>query len=65
MIPVPIRDLTAAVEKKDAKAFATAYDSLTMACNNCHQATNFGFNVVQRPATNPYPNQVFTPAPPK
>jgi hypothetical protein len=65
MIPVPIRDLTAAVEKKDANAFATAYDSLTMACNNCHQATNFGFNVVQRPATNPYPNQVFTPAPPK
>lgn len=62
MVPVPIRDLTAAVEKRDFTAFAAAYDSLTMACNNCHQATNFGFNVVQRPATNPYPNQVFAPA---
>ena len=30
-------------------------------CNSCHEATNFGFNRVQRPATNPYPNQVFEP----
>jgi len=35
---------------------------LTKACNDCHQATNFGFNVVQRPATNPYSNQVFAPS---
>ena len=33
--------------------------TLTKACNDCHQATNFGFNLVQRPMTNPYPNQVF------
>jgi len=26
-----------------------------------HQATNFGFNRVQRPTMNPYPNQVFGP----
>ena len=31
------------------------------ACNDCHQATNFGFNRVQRPVMNPYPNQVFAP----
>jgi hypothetical protein len=37
---------------------------LTAACNNCHVATNFGFNRVQRPASNPYPNQVFEPATP-
>jgi hypothetical protein len=32
------------------------------ACNNCHQATNFGFNRVQRPESNPYPNQLFAAA---
>lgn len=61
MMTSPIDDLRQAVEKHDAKAFAEAYDALTTACNSCHEATNFGFNHVQRPATNPYPNQVFEP----
>jgi len=60
MVTQPLKDLRAAIEKKDATAFVRAYDSLTAACNNCHQATNFTFNAVQTPATNPYPNQVFT-----
>jgi len=60
MITQPIADLRAAVEKKDGGSFGTAYDGLTDACNNCHQATNFGFNRVQRPANNPYPNQAFS-----
>src|SRR5882724_8837847 len=60
MVTQPLTDLRAAIEKKDARAFVQAYDSLTSACNNCHQATNFTFNAVQTPATNPYPNQVFT-----
>lgn len=59
MITQPLADLRDAVRKKDAAAFARTYDALTTACNNCHQATNFGFNRVQRPETNPYPNQVF------
>jgi len=62
MVTQPIADLHAAVDKHDATAFAQAYDALTTACNNCHAATNHGFNRVQRPATNPYPNQVFEPA---
>jgi hypothetical protein len=57
----PLADVRQAIEKKDAVAFGQAYDGLTKGCNDCHQATNFGFNVVQRPATNPYPNQVFAP----
>jgi hypothetical protein len=61
MVTEPIKDLRAAVDKKDPRAFVQAYDALTASCNNCHQATNFGFNTVQTPATNPYPNQVFTP----
>jgi hypothetical protein len=60
MVTQPLKDLRGAIEKKDAQAFVQAYDSLTAACNNCHQATNFTFNAVQTPATNPYPNQVFT-----
>jgi hypothetical protein len=31
-----------------------AFDALTKGCNDCHQATNFGCNVVQRPTSNPY-----------
>ena len=62
MITEPIKQLRAAVDTKDARAFADSYDALTAACNNCHQATNFGFNTVQRPASNPYPNQLFAPA---
>ena len=61
MVTGPIDDLRKAVASRDPAAFAQAYDALTTACNDCHQATNFGFNRVQRPATNPYPNQVFEP----
>src|SRR5438477_7085684 len=61
MVTAPVADLRAVIEGKRAQAFEPAFDALTKACNDCHEATNFGFNVVQRPATNPYPNQVFTP----
>jgi hypothetical protein len=61
MVTQPMADLRAVVDRKDSRAFAAAYDALTESCNNCHQATNFGFNRVQRPASNPYPNQVFSP----
>jgi hypothetical protein len=61
MVSAPVADLRAVVERKDAVAFEQAFDTLTKACNDCHQAANFSFNVVQRPATNPYPNQVFAP----
>lgn len=59
IVTEPLKQLRAAVEKKDSSAFGPAYDGLTAACNNCHEATNFGFNIVQTPTTNPYPNQQF------
>jgi hypothetical protein len=55
--------LKKAVDGKDRAAFERAYDELTTGCNNCHQAMNFGFNRVQRPASNPYPNQLFDAVP--
>ena len=61
MMTQPLNDLRSAVEKKDRTAFVQAYDAFTDGCNRCHQATNFSFNRVQRPALNPYPNQVFSP----
>ena len=63
MMTQPLADLRAAVIKKDGAAFVQSYDGLTDACSRCHQATNFGFNRVQRPKSNPYPNQVFAPPP--
>ena len=63
MVTAPLADVRAAVDRKDRDGFEWAYDTLTKACNDCHQATNFGFNIVQRPMTYPYPNQVFTPVP--
>jgi hypothetical protein len=61
MVTQPLADVRTAIGRKDGAAFTQAYDALTAACNNCHQATNFGFNRVQRPDANPYPNQVFAP----
>lgn len=58
----PQSDLGKAVDAKDRARFGKAYDALTAGCNSCHQATNFGFNVVRRPAVNPYPNQSFAVA---
>ena len=60
---MPLAELRAAVDKKYKEGFEQAYDTLTNACNDCHQAMNFGFNHVQRPAMNPYPNQSFAPVP--
>jgi hypothetical protein len=62
MVRQPLTDVRRAVSHKDTAAFVQAYDALTTGCNNCHQATNFGFNRVQRPQSNPYANQVFAPA---
>jgi hypothetical protein len=61
MVSEPLAELAAVIERQEATAFAPAYHALTEACNNCHVATDFGFNRVQRPATNPFPNQVFAP----
>lgn len=55
----PLAALDQAVKTKNQAAFIANYDKLTAACNACHQATEFGFNVVARPSFNPFANQVF------
>ncbi len=64
MVVEPLAEVRAAAERHDRAAFVRAYDTLTAACNNCHGAMNFGFNVVRRPTGNPYTNQIFDPEPP-
>ena len=60
----PLQRTRAAVDAHDPQAFAEAFETLTSACNSCHQATNFGFNVVRRPPSDAaYANQEFAPAP--
>lgn len=58
---VPIKKLRAAIDAKKSDDFAAAFDQMTLACNSCHQATNFGFNVVKRPTANTFSNQDFAP----
>jgi len=57
----PIEALRSAIERRDLVGFTAAYDSLTGACNGCHGAASFSFNVVERPSANPYSNQRFQP----
>jgi len=60
MITTPLADLRDAVSRQDGASFVARYDALTTACNNCHQAMNVGFNRLQVPEGNPFPDQVFT-----
>ena len=55
----PLQQLEKAIKAHDGSAFIQAFDATTEACNSCHRATNFGFNVVTRPSANPYSNQTF------
>jgi hypothetical protein len=55
----PLQQLEKAIKAHDGNAFNQAFDAATEACNACHRATNFGFNLVTRPSANPYSNQTF------
>jgi hypothetical protein len=55
-----LRALRSAIGRHDRAAFEGAFDELTAACNACHRAMNFGFNVVRRPAADGFFNQDFT-----
>lgn len=55
----PLTGLAQAIKDKNQQAFTQRYDDLTLACNACHHATDFGFNRVTRPAFNPFANQAF------
>ena len=51
--------MTLAVQQQNVVAFKNSFVLLTATCNNCHRATDFGFNVVRIPLTPPFSNQSF------
>jgi len=59
MTTEPIKALRGAIAEQNSEAFGEAFDSLTESCNGCHQATDFGFNVVTTPSVNTFSNQDF------
>jgi hypothetical protein len=60
MMP-PIAEVEEAIKAQDRVKFMAAYDKLTAACNACHQGSNRGFIVIQRPAGPAFLNQTFAP----
>ncbi|AEI07629.1 hypothetical protein OCA5_c29380 [Afipia carboxidovorans OM5] len=61
MLIEPTKDISAAIEAKDAGKFSQAYAALTAACNACHQAIGREYIVMQVPTASPFSNQVFPP----
>ena len=60
MIQPPLDSLAAAVKNQNPAAFKSGFVFLITTCNNCHQATKHGYNVIQVPTTPPFSNQLFT-----
>ena len=61
VITKEIAALEKAIDAKDFKTFAVGYDQLTAACNACHQGTENGFIVINRPTRPAFTNQDYTP----
>ena len=57
----PIQSIGEAIEAKDSRKFATAFNDLTGACNACHQSIGRGFIVMRVPTASPFSDQVFPP----
>jgi hypothetical protein len=60
MARAQLAGVTEAIAKKDAAAFAAAYDDLTNSCNACHTATDYPLIVIKRPSVNSFNNQEFS-----
>jgi hypothetical protein len=61
MIRPAIDSVASSILQKNLVLFKNGYTFLTATCNNCHQATEHGFNVVTIPSTTPVANQDFKP----
>lgn len=59
MINNAMDSLSNSIAQKNKEMFQRNYTNLTNSCNTCHQATNFGYNVVIIPKNPPFSNQDF------
>jgi hypothetical protein len=62
MIDAPIDSISRAIQQNDETLFKMQFITLTNTCNNCHKATDHGFNVIKLPDSPPFSNQEFKPA---
>lgn len=60
IIQPSLDSLNDAISKKNDVLFNRGFSDLTNACNSCHHATHFEFNVVKIPDIVPFSNQDFT-----
>jgi len=61
MIDPAMDSLSIAIKEKNENKFVSGFTLLTATCNDCHKATNHGFNVIKIPDIPPVSNQVFKP----
>jgi hypothetical protein len=61
MVGEPLKALQEAVKARNPAAFATAFDSLSGGCNNCHHLLDHAFISIKRPTLLPYSDQEFQP----
>lgn len=59
MISPAIDSVNISIQQKSQQFFKSSFVLLTNTCNNCHQATDHGFNVVTVPTNLPVVNQDF------
>lgn len=59
MLFPPLDSISLAIQKQDVSLFRTQFTYLTNTCNDCHNANNFGFNVITIPTAPPVSNQDF------
>jgi hypothetical protein len=59
MIDPAMDSLSIAIKEKNVNKFSSGFTLLTATCNDCHKATNHGFNVIKIPDIPPVSNQVF------
>jgi hypothetical protein len=61
MINPAMDSVNNAIQQKNPQLFKSSFVLLTNTCNNCHKATEHGFNVVTVPTNLPVVNQDFKP----
>jgi hypothetical protein len=65
MTDAGIGDLEAAIHNRNKSKFMAGFQKLTVSCNQCHQAAEHGFIVIQEPTTAMFSNQSFVKGSPK
>jgi len=58
----PLVAMAEAAKSKNGGKLEGSYADLTTACNNCHQAAQVGFILIQTPTYSPFSDQKFWPA---